>query len=1454
MVSSVVSYQLGEYFQTDIYVGKIDFGLFNRITLTDVDIKDQQHQPLLKAARISAKINIAPLFNRQIVISNVQFYGFNINLYQKDSISAPNFAFIINKFKSQENKERTIPDIRINSVLVRRGNVRFHRKDIAETPEKFNLQHIDISKISATASLKRFSEDSLNINIKKFSCTEHSGLTIKQLKFMVTANKNRASLSNFMFELPSSKASINNLEAHYKLCPDQTTPDKIFKGLFINDFQIKGYIFPPDLKAFDLRLGNADIPINFYSNISGGFDDINIDSIDINTLDNEIQFKASAQARYLLNKKKISGNVNIEKLSVNENALEQVISMYVPETRPFKPYLQMAGNWRLNGTLSSVPSKVEANIAIQTAAGGIMATATLSEQENFQAEFFTPGFNIDSLVHKDLRHAAFNIKCNGKLHKKAISEITFSGNFNKLTYKNYPYQNIKLEGRYLPLSAVNAKVVIEDPNLNLHADAFASLKKHNPHLKLNGSISDFSPGTLNLSEKYADTRFGITFDTEFKGTDIDLMNGHFKTKNFYMETPTEKYAIDNLELTSYQKDDQREIILTSDFINAKLFGEFKFRTLIGNGQKLLHKYIPTFVKMPQHKGKKNKTDLLSLEIDIHDTKPIQKILQIPLEISEGSRIEGYFNSSKDELRLFASLPLINYNGQLFKDFSLYSGIQNDSIICGTYFNKNIGNTPVDFNLRVRAAEDNIYTRFFWDNNNTNVYRGEISANTHFGQNEEDDLVTKVNFLPTEIIINDSSWNIHSSSVLLTKDFIDINDFKIDQGYRHLIVDGYVSPHDNDTLKANLNGINLEYIFNIINFHVVDFAGTASGNVYATRLMTEPFIDAYLKVNRFQFNKAVLGNLDINGGWDQSKRSIFIDADILDEEAQARTFVKGNIKPGHQPESGLELLINTQNINLSFLNKYTDGIFTDMQGRASGWVRVFGPFKKINLEGDMLAHLARMTVNATNVTYHLLNDSVILRPNHIYFKNAIIYDAKGYAGKGDHYAIVNGALNHNYLSNMSFDFAIDANNILGYDQKDFGENPFCGTAYASGRITFNGRPGEVNINIEAHPEENTVFTYNLSAPTTLTSNQFITYKNKNKPDSDTESATEAPTVKTPETDLRLNFNLDITPEATMKILMDPKAGDYIALNGTGNIRANFYNKGAFTMYGTYTVNNGIYKLSLQDVIRKDFIFSQGGTVTFSGIPNEATLNLQAVYTVPSVSLNDLSARSTFSQNNVRVNCIMNLTGKATSPTIGFDFDLPNVNEDEKQMVRSLISTEEEKNLQVIYLLGIGRFYTYDYQNTEQSQSSVAMKSLLSSTLSGQLNQMLSSILGNNSNWNIGTNFSTGEVGWSDMDVEGLLSGRLLDNRLLINGNFGYRENTTTTSNFIGDFDIQWLLTKNGNASLKAYSKTNDRYFTKSSLTTQGIGIAIKKDFNSWRDIFKYFVPKKRREAFLHPSKE
>ena len=139
----------------------------------------------------------------------------------------------------------------------------------------------------------------------------------------------------------------------------------------------------------------------------------------------------------------------------------------------------------------------------------------------------------------------------------------------------------------------------------------------------------------------------------------------------------------------------------------------------------------------------------------------------------------------------------------------------------------------------------------------------------------------------------------------------------------------------------------------------------------------------------------------------------------------------------------------------------------------------------------------------------------------------------------------------------------------------------------------------------------------------------------------------------------------------------------------------------------------------------------------------------------------------------------------------------------------------------------------------------MRSLLSTTLTGQLNSVISSALGSRSHWSFGTNLTPGTMGWNDLEVDGQLQGRLLGDRLLINGNFGYRDRPTYTSNFVGDFDIRYILTPHGGVSLRAYSETSDRYFTPSSLTTQGVGITLQRDFTRFSQLFRRIRKEKKK---------
>ena len=286
-----------------------------------------------------------------------------------------------------------------------------------------------------------------------------------------------------------------------------------------------------------------------------------------------------------------------------------------------------------------------------------------------------------------------------------------------------------------------------------------------------------------------------------------------------------------------------------------------------------------------------------------------------------------------------------------------------------------------------------------------------------------------------------------------------------------------------------------------------------------------------------------------------------------------------------------------------------------------------------------------------------------------------------------------------------------------------------------------------------------------------------------------------------------------------------------------------------IFGNYNVEYGDYEMTIQKVLSKNFHFLPGGSISFGGEPFQALVNLKAQYIVPSVPLSDLNIGNSFKNNSVRVNCLMNITGTAEHPVVDFDLNLPQASTDVQQMITSLMDSEQERTHQVIYLLSIGRLYSANSNASADaaatSQTSLAMQSFLSGTVSQQINNIISDMVLKNSDWNFGANISPGDEGMNNAEYEGLVSGRMFNNRLQINGQFGYRDNKNATTSFIGDFDVRYLLFLNGNLSVRVYNQTSDRYFTKSSLNTQGLGIEFKHDFNS-------FIPgflRKRKNTVL-----
>jgi len=307
-----------------------------------------------------------------------------------------------------------------------------------------------------------------------------------------------------------------------------------------------------------------------------------------------------------------------------------------------------------------------------------------------------------------------------------------------------------------------------------------------------------------------------------------------------------------------------------------------------------------------------------------------------------------------------------------------------------------------------------------------------------------------------------------------------------------------------------------------------------------------------------------------------------------------------------------------------------------------------------------------------------------------------------------------------------------------------------------------------------------------------------------------------------------------------LIIEPKAGDMISGTGNGSLRVEFDTYNDLKLYGTYTIDKGYYLFTLQNLIRKEFKVDQGSTLSWTGNPRSAQVNIRALYPL-TASLKDLIDPSQLGnmRTSVPVNCVLKLTDNLMKPNIKFDIDLPQSDEGVKQIVRNTINTDEMMNRQILYLLVFNRFYTPDYMRTATTSNLGTNEALsfATSTLSAQLNNWISQLSKSN-NLSIGFDYRQTDQLSSDVQAQILYQP---NNRWIVNGNIGYRNDilTTNTNRFISDVDFQYLLSESGKLRFKAYNHTVDRYQLRTATQSQGVGFIYKEDFVSVKDLFGYY---------------
>lgn len=1433
-VSVAVERELSRMLDTRVAIGHITFGYPNRVIMDDVEMDDREGNELMKAARMAVRFEWMPLLRHgRISMHTVQLFGLHAHISRPTPDEELNMQFLIDALASKDTTAKTPLDLRINSLLVRRCHVKYDVKSEAQTPGVWNPHHLSVNNINATIALKALNADSINAQVKRLDLNEQSGFRLEGLEMRLLANRHHVRLEDFDMQLSKSRIRFDAISAVFPTT-DGSEPF-IIEGRTENS-----YLTPSDVASLVPALQHFDETLHLSASIRGKGRQWQSPSLRMYTQKRQVTMELDGVALHLPadTTERAYVKAEVKHLQVTPEGIPLLWHNLQGDDIPVPEMLTNVQHVLFDGDVEGTIDDLRTRGHLATGIGEVVADARLhtSGERVLTCEGYVKSDSLDMHTllgnEQKLGVVAMNLEFKGQQAPHVPANLYLKGDIPTLHYSGYEYRHIELDGLFKE-NSFDGLLALSDPNVALQMDGHFSINGGIPTFDLMTRIDHFRPHDLKLTTQREGYEYAAVLKAHFSGNNINNFEGSLSVDSLWAHLPNDTFFMPQFAIRAENiGEGERLMTIASEAVQARIEGRYSYKTLPNSFGQIVAQYLPSvFEKAPTKRDEADNE--FTFDIRLTDSKLYPYVIGLPLKIHPAATMKGFISNKDERVEIACDVPNLTYNDEEYEIGKIRCYNSPDNIMANFSIAKHMATgSRVALMVDAQATNDTLNATLSWGNDSPNTYAGNIDIETFFGKTsgKNTPLKAEVNIKSSEIIINDTVWDVAASTVRLDSGYVDIQGLGIRHGNQFLSVNGRLTDKASDSLIVDLSRMSVEYILDVVRFKAVKFSGLATGKVRVDGVLGDMQAHTDLHVEDFRFNHGLMGDMDVNARWDDEV-GVVLDADIREADSVAHTTVEGFISP---QQKGLDLQIGAHNTSLAFLNSFIGGIFADVTGRATGDVRLHGSFKELNLEGKAIAS-ASLKPHILNTPFRIMNDSVILTTEAIEFPNVKAFDPDGNPVR------LNGELSHHHLKDMGYDFNINIDRACFYDTDDFGGMPFYGKIYGSGDVHLYGGGNMLNVDGNVTTERGTLFVFNMSEPDALTDNHFITFIDRTPRPQHVVVDNLRLFQRTQDTadeegtplQVAINANIDATTDADVRVIMNMRTGEHIAANGEGNIQVAFTNENT-TLRGNYVIGSGQYKMLIQDVIHKDFQLQQGSEVVFTGNGGEAELNLKAVHTVNSASLSDLVPDATFNQNTVKVNCVINMSGNLDNPTLDFDLELPTVNEEERQLVRSAISTDEQMRRQIIYLLVVGKFYTYDYSAPEDRQSSDAMTSLLSSTLSGQLNNLLAQAL-NVSNWNFSSNFSTGQEGWSDLEVEGILSGRLLDNRLLINGNFGYRENEMRNSNFVGDLDLQYLFTEN--LRFKAYNMTNDRYFAKQTFNTQGIGFIFKREFDNWRNFFK-----------------
>lgn len=1439
---------LSDKFDTEVKIKTFYISSKMDIYAEDVLLNDKYHNPMIMIGELKADVSPRDLINglkiRKIYLKDVTG---NIVKYENDALMNITELFRSTSDKKKDKKKDF--QIKVDELILDNGHVVVWNQN-KDKPGKdgMDYSHLDIDSINASFSDVSCENYNVSAIIKYLSGADKSGLVLDTLSSQTIVTVSDKGLDFKNLNLKTQATSLD-MDLHFYYNNYRAYLD------FVDSIRIYAKIRPSQLTLSDLRyfapvMGKMKDTLNIEGIFDGSVSDFNFENFAFKFKDST-DFLGTIRMKGLPDFFATHIYGNVKKMNFTYQDISEFFIPTATERIPLPKSLAVLKKASLSGTYEGFHNNFKTKINLLTNIGDISLKGSLNNdlasvtKPEYNAILLTNEFNVKNILGmKDDFIITMESKLNGKGFTAEDADMELSLDVNDLYLMKNSFKD------FVVTSDMENQRIILSTNINeRYLDA-----------KLNGLIdlsNDMPSFDMRLNVEHADL-YGLkiydndkkmllstSVEANLRGSNIDKTYGNISIENTTYNDSRGEYKmndfnIDIVENQFYSKD----IALTCDFFDMDVRGVVNFSN-IGNTFK---NYVLNYFNVKKWKYNDIKPDDdkqdFSVNLAFKNTKTLTNLLMPSLTVSDNTTFTATFTSDNYQLYSTLTSDAIDFNGLKFNklyfktknsDEKITANLAIDEFVMKEATNKN----PVVLSLEnlgfaFDAHNDTLLLDVAWDDD-IEEDRNKADIRTTFISKEKYGGMLRIH--SSDIVINDNLWNISPSCYFdFRKNGIFINHFDVYSGKQSLSLNGYFPKNNIDTLYVDFNE------FDISNFDLltkgtgVDIDGFIDGSLQMSGLSDRFTLLSNLDVDDIAINKQMVGDAILDAIWNSPDTSIYIRTEVIRDDAEdGKVLALDGKYYTSRKNDNLDFSLNLNAIDISVITPFVKGTISRIGGYLNGELDITGSMKKPVVTGDAKLYDAACKIDYLNTYYKvnavgdkqgLLNGFIKSTENKIELTNIVLTDTLG------NHAVAKGVITHDYLKDFDFDIDIELDNFLAIDLPPEESASFYATAIANGDVKIDGKLDDIAIDINAEAMSGTTIDIILTSSNTINDN-FIVFLQKN---------TTKDTVEliVPETDKNKKFTIDLNADVDQNTNVDihlPSNMGNITATGNGNIKLG-YATDQLSLYGDYVIDKGTFSFNFQNLARRDFVIRPGGTISWTGDAADADINVVGVYrTKSSISSLGIEIDSTSLVNNINVDCIIRLQDKLSNPTITFAIELPNVTDDIRNTVFSIIDTTNQAVMsqQIISLLVLGSF-SYSNSNLYSIGASNAYN-VITSSLSSWLSQI-------SKDFDIGVRY-TPEDNLTAEELEVSLSTQLFDDRLTIEGNLGMytggqNDNAQGANNIVGDFDMTFKITNR--LSLKAYNHSNlsSNYYSYTYETysdyTQGIGISYSQSFDSIRELF------------------